>query len=106
MDGARSVFAAAPPVCRSVVRAMRGSIRIGSVRGVAVWSVPLIMLSFACGPAGRTLPRYSPSLASATYAIAGVAGALLLLVSARTRKAVRSGAAQPAQGPAQTSAES
>ncbi|MEU6323227.1 site-2 protease family protein [Streptomyces sp. NPDC047009] len=63
---------------------MKGSIRIGSVRGVTVrahWSVPLIMLFFAYGLASRTLPRYTPGLAPAAYAVAGVAGALLLLVS-------------------------
>ncbi|MGI5144330.1 site-2 protease family protein [Streptomyces sp. CA-106110] len=63
---------------------MKGSIRIGSVRGVTVrahWSVPLIMLFFAYGLASRTLPRYTPGLAPAAYAVAAVAGALLLLVS-------------------------
>ncbi|MFH8776106.1 site-2 protease family protein [Streptomyces sp. NPDC017958] len=63
---------------------MRGSIRIGSVWGVAVrahWSVPLTMLLFAYGLADRTLPAYTPGLASVAYATAGVVGALLLLVS-------------------------
>ncbi|WP_051430053.1 site-2 protease family protein [Streptomyces roseochromogenus] len=63
---------------------MKGSVRIGSVRGVTVlahWSVPLIMLLFAYGLAARTLPAYSPGLASVAYAAAGVVGALLLLVS-------------------------
>lgn len=68
----------------SVVRAMKGSIRIGSVRGVVLrahWSVPLIMFLLAYGLAGRTLPAYAPGLAPVVYAIAGVVGALLLLVS-------------------------
>ncbi|MFB6958399.1 hypothetical protein ACFCYB_15520 [Streptomyces sp. NPDC056309] len=52
--------------------------------GVAVWahwSVPLIMLLFAYGLASRTLPSCTPGLAPAADAVAGVAGALLLLVS-------------------------
>jgi Zn-dependent protease len=64
--------------------AMKGLIRIGSVRGVAVqahWSVPLIMLLFAYGLAARTLPAYAPGWAPAMYAVAGVVGALLLLAS-------------------------
>ncbi|WP_406424710.1 site-2 protease family protein [Streptomyces sp. NBC_00873] len=63
---------------------MKGSIRIGSVRGLelrAHWSVPLIMLLFAYGLGSRTLPAYAPGLASVVYAVAGVIGALLLLVS-------------------------
>ncbi|WP_369393054.1 site-2 protease family protein [Streptomyces sp. CG1] len=63
---------------------MKGLIRIGNVPGVAVrahWSVPLIMLLFAYGLAGRTLPAYAPGLAPVVYAIAGVVGALLLLPS-------------------------
>jgi Zn-dependent protease len=64
--------------------AMKGSIPIGSVRGVALkahWSVPLIMLLFAFDLAGRTLPGYAPGFAPVVYATAGVVGALLLLVS-------------------------
>ncbi|WP_369395427.1 site-2 protease family protein [Streptomyces sp. CG1] len=63
---------------------MTGSIRVGSVRGVAVrahWSVPLVMLLFAYGLADRTLPAYAPGLAPIAYATAGVVGALLLLLS-------------------------
>ncbi|MFF0041661.1 site-2 protease family protein [Streptomyces mirabilis] len=63
---------------------MKGSIRIGSVRGVALWahwSVPVIMLLLAFGLARRTLPGYAPGLAPVLYAAAGVVGALLLLVS-------------------------
>ena len=40
---------------------MNGSIRIGSVRGVALrthWSVPLLMLLFAYGLGSRTLPAF------------------------------------------------
>ncbi|MFE2611736.1 site-2 protease family protein [Streptomyces mirabilis] len=63
---------------------MKGSIRIGSMRGVALrahWSVPLIMLLLAYGLARRTLPGYAPGLAPVVYAAAGVVGALLLLMS-------------------------
>ncbi|MBA4863226.1 site-2 protease family protein [Streptomyces sp. PSKA54] len=63
---------------------MKGSIRIGSVRGVALrahWSVPLLMLLFAYGLGSRTLPGYEPGLAPVVYAVAGVVGALLLLAS-------------------------
>lgn len=68
----------------SVVRAMKGSTRIGNVRGVVLrahWSVPLIMLLLAYGLARRTLPAYAPGQAPVVYAVGGVAGALLLLVS-------------------------
>lgn len=63
---------------------MKGSIRIGSVRGLelrAHWSVPLIMLFFAYGLGSRTLPAYAPGLAPVVYAVAGVIGGLLLLMS-------------------------
>ncbi|MFF0133781.1 hypothetical protein ACFYTG_50490, partial [Streptomyces mirabilis] len=63
---------------------MKGSIRIGSMRGVALrahWSVPLIMLLLAYGLARRTMPGYAPGLAPVVYAAAGVVGALLLLMS-------------------------
>ncbi|MDX6347608.1 MAG: hypothetical protein QOF84_2398 [Streptomyces sp.] len=63
---------------------MNGSIRIGSVRGVALrthWSVPLLMLLFAYGLGSRTLPAYAPGRAAVVYAVAGVVGGLLLLVS-------------------------
>lgn len=68
----------------SAVMAMKGSIRIGSVHGVALrahWSVPLILLLFAYGLANRTLPAYAPGLAPVVYAVAAVIGALLLLAS-------------------------
>lgn len=63
---------------------MKGSIRLGTVRGLVVrahWSVPLIMLFFAYGLAGRTLPGFVPGQARAVYAVAGVVAASLLLVS-------------------------
>ncbi|MEV0494081.1 site-2 protease family protein [Streptomyces atratus] len=63
---------------------MKSSIRIGSVRGLelrAHWSVPLLLLLFAYGLGSRTLPAYAPGLAPVVYAVAGVIGALLLLLS-------------------------
>ncbi|MGJ5748906.1 Zn-dependent protease [Streptomyces puniciscabiei] len=63
---------------------MRGSILLGTVRGMAVrahWSVPLIMLLFAYGLATRTLPGYAPGQAPMVYAVGGVVGAALLLMS-------------------------
>ncbi|MGW4984177.1 site-2 protease family protein [Streptomyces mirabilis] len=63
---------------------MKGSIRLGGIRGIplrAHWSVPLIMLLFAYGLADRALPGYAPGQARVVYAAAGVVGALLLLVS-------------------------
>ena len=69
---------------RRRVKVMNGSVRIGSVRGVALrthWSVPLLMLLFAYGLGSRTLPAYAPGRAAAVYAVAGVAGGLLLPVS-------------------------
>jgi Zn-dependent protease/CBS domain-containing protein len=71
------------PVVMTVM-AVKGSIRIGSVWGVALrahWSVPLIMMLFAYGLADQTLPAGVPGLAPVAYAAAGVAGALLLLAS-------------------------
>lgn len=64
MEGGPGARSRLRPVHLSVVIAMKGSIRIGSVRGVAVsahWSVPLIMLLFAYGLASRTLPSYTPA---------------------------------------------
>ncbi|WP_086728772.1 site-2 protease family protein [Streptomyces carpinensis] len=63
---------------------MKGSIRLGSIRGLAIrahWSVPLVLLFFAYSLAVWTLPGYAPGLAAAVYAVAGVVGALLLLAS-------------------------
>ncbi|MGW5124219.1 site-2 protease family protein [Streptomyces sp. NPDC004069] len=63
---------------------MKGSIRIGSIRGLAIqahWSVPLVMLFFAYGLASWTLPSYEAGRAPVVYAAGGVVGASLLLVS-------------------------
>ncbi|MFJ9480072.1 site-2 protease family protein [Streptomyces mirabilis] len=78
---------------------MKGSIPIGSVRGVALrahWSVPLIMLALAYGLASRTLPGYAPGLAPVVYAAAGVVGALLLLLSLVVHEAAHALAARRA----------
>lgn len=64
--------------------AMKGSVRLGGLWGLALrahWSVPLIMLFFAYGLAARTLPGYAPGRPRVVYALAGVAGAVLLLAS-------------------------
>jgi Zn-dependent protease len=69
---------------RRWVMAMNGSIRIGSVRGMALrthWSVPVLMLLFAYSLGSRTLPAYAPGRAAVVYAVAGVAGGLLLMAS-------------------------
>lgn len=66
------------------VTAVKGSIRIGQVRGVALrthWSVPVLLLLFAWSLGSRTLPAWAPGRTTAVYAAAGVAGALLLLAS-------------------------
>lgn len=104
MEGAnhgRGAIRVAPSVVRL---AMKGSIRIGSVRGVTVrahWSVPLIMLFFAYGLADRTLPAYVPGLAPLAYATAGVAGALLLLAGLVAHEAAHALVARRAGVPVQ-----
>ncbi|WP_079249329.1 site-2 protease family protein [Streptomyces sp. IMTB 2501] len=63
---------------------MKGSIRLGTVCGLAVrahWSVPLIMLLFAYALARQVLPGSAPGQAPVVYAVAGVVGASLLLGS-------------------------
>ncbi|MER6351843.1 site-2 protease family protein [Streptomyces sp. NPDC001634] len=83
---------------------MKGSIRIGSVRGLelrAHWSVPLIMLLFAYGLGSRTLPAYAPGQEPLVYAVAGVAGALLLLLSLVTHEAAHALTARRAGIPVQ-----
>ncbi|MFB7460727.1 site-2 protease family protein [Streptomyces sp. NPDC056188] len=63
---------------------MKGSVRLGNIRGLAIqahWSVPLVMFFFAYGLAVWTLPRYAAGLAPVVYAAGGVVGASLLLVS-------------------------
>ena len=83
---------------------MNGSVRIGSVRGVALrthWSVPLLMLLFAYGLGSRTLPAYAPGRAAAVYAVAGVAGGLLLLMSLVVHEAAHALTARRAGIPVQ-----
>ncbi|MEU9115143.1 site-2 protease family protein [Streptomyces sp. NPDC048483] len=63
---------------------MGGSIRLGSVFGVPLrmhWSVPLLVVLFAYGLGRRTLPVGAPGHSPAVYAVAGVAGAALLMGS-------------------------
>ena len=69
---------------RRQVTTVKGSIRIGQVRGVRLrthWSVPLLLLLFAYGLSSRTLPAWAPDQSTVVYVVAGVAGALLLMVS-------------------------
>jgi Zn-dependent protease len=66
------------------VTRVKGSIRIGQVRGVKLrthWSVPVLLLLFAYGLSTRTLPAWAPGRSSVVYVVAGVAGALLLVAS-------------------------
>ncbi|CAM5267701.1 hypothetical protein SHIRM173S_02205 [Streptomyces hirsutus] len=89
------VSAPAPRRPRGIVpavKAMKGSIRLRKSRGLALrahWSVPLLMLLLAYGLAARTLPGYVPGLAPVVYAVAGVAGAVLLLASLVVRRGRR-----------------
>ncbi len=61
-----------------------GSIRLGQVVGVPLrmhWSVPLLVVLFAYGLGRRTLPVWTPGRPAVVYAVAGVAGAALLMGS-------------------------
>jgi Zn-dependent protease/CBS domain-containing protein len=63
---------------------MNGSIRMGHVLGVPLrlhWSVPLLVVLFGYSLGSRTLPAGVPDQSDTTYTLAGLAGALLLLVS-------------------------
>lgn len=63
---------------------MNGSVRMGRVLGVPLrlhWSVPLLVVLFGYGLGSQTLPAGVPDQSDATYTVAGLAGALLLLAS-------------------------
>ncbi|MFD7444871.1 site-2 protease family protein [Streptomyces sp. NPDC059909] len=63
---------------------MNSSVRIGSVLGVPLrihWTVPLLVVLFGYSLGSRTLPAWLPGRSAAVYAVAGSAGALLLVVS-------------------------
>ncbi|MBD0421585.1 site-2 protease family protein [Streptomyces sp. TRM S81-3] len=63
---------------------MNGSVRMGRVLGVPLrvhWSVPLLVMLFGYSLGSRTLPARVPDQSSAVYTLAGLVGALLLVVS-------------------------
>jgi Zn-dependent protease/predicted transcriptional regulator len=63
---------------------MNSSVRIGRVLGVPLrihWTVPLLVVFFGYSLGSQTLPAWIPEQSNATYTVAGLAGALLLLGS-------------------------
>jgi Zn-dependent protease len=63
---------------------MNGSVRMGRMFGVPLrihWTVPLLVVFFAYGLGSRTLPAWVPDQSKATYTVAGLIGAVLLLAS-------------------------
>lgn len=63
---------------------MNSSVRMGRVLGVPLrihWTVPILVVLFGYSLGNQTLPAWVPEQSNATYAVAGLAGALLLVVS-------------------------
>ncbi|WP_151484607.1 site-2 protease family protein [Streptomyces albicerus] len=63
---------------------MNGSVRMGQLLGVPLrihWTAPLVVALFGYGLGSQTLPPWVPDQSDATYTVAGLAGALLLLGS-------------------------
>ncbi|MER7540811.1 site-2 protease family protein [Streptomyces sp. NPDC097704] len=63
---------------------MNGSVRIARVLGVPLrihWTVPLLVALFGYSLGAQTLPARLPGRSNAVYTVAGLAGALLLIVS-------------------------
>ncbi|MBT2493515.1 site-2 protease family protein [Streptomyces sp. ISL-96] len=63
---------------------MNSSVRMGRVLGVPLrihWTVPLLVVLFGYSLGSQTLPAWVPEQSNATYTVAGLAGALLLLGS-------------------------
>ena len=63
---------------------MNGSVRMGRVLGVPLrihWTVPLLVVLFGYSLGSRTLPASVPDQPSAAHTVAGLVGALLLVVS-------------------------
>ncbi|MGW3730235.1 site-2 protease family protein [Streptomyces sp. NPDC000851] len=63
---------------------MNSSLRIGRVAGAPLrihWTVPLLVFLFGYSLAGGTLPAWLPGRSTTAYTVAGLIGALLLLLS-------------------------
>ncbi|MEV0966956.1 site-2 protease family protein [Streptomyces sp. NPDC049910] len=63
---------------------MNNSLRIGRVFGVPLsvhWTVPLLVVLFGYSLGSQTLPAWLPGRSATAYTVAGLAGALLLLLS-------------------------
>ncbi|MFI7099446.1 site-2 protease family protein [Streptomyces sp. NPDC050161] len=76
---------------------MNGSVRIGHVVGVPLrmhWSVPLLVFLFAYALGHQVLPLSLPGRSDAVYALAGVAGAALLMGSLLLHEAAHAATAR------------
>lgn len=63
---------------------MNGSVRMGRVLRVPLrihWTVPLLVVLFGYSLGSQTLPAWIPDQSNATYTVAGLVGAMLLLGS-------------------------
>jgi len=63
---------------------MNNSVRMGRFLGAPLrihWTVPLLVMLFGYSLGSQTLPAMVPDQSNATYTVAGLAGALMLLVS-------------------------
>ncbi|WP_037885578.1 site-2 protease family protein [Streptomyces viridochromogenes] len=76
---------------------MNSSVRMGRVLGVPLrihWTVPLLVMLFGYSLGSQTLPARIPGQSNATYAIAGLVGALLLIASLLAHEAAHALAAR------------
>ncbi|WP_260860319.1 site-2 protease family protein [Streptomyces cupreus] len=63
---------------------MKSSLRIGHILGVPLrdhWTVPLLVFLFGSSLGSGTLPAWVPGQSTTAYTLAGIIGALLLLLS-------------------------
>lgn len=63
---------------------MNNSLRIGRILGVPLsihWTVPLLVFLFGYSLGSQTLPAWLPGRSTTAYTVAGLTGALLLLLS-------------------------
>ncbi|MET9970913.1 site-2 protease family protein, partial [Streptomyces sp. NPDC006356] len=63
---------------------MSSSLRVGRVSGAPLrihWTVPLLVFLFGYGLGDQTLPEVVPGRSATAYAVAGLVGALLLVLS-------------------------